>query len=372
MTPLPGAAMFRLETFFETTLCAHGSPALLCHADAPPPHEVILGRRVGTRGAILTRADGAPFRTPYGADDDAAPTLAISLEPAEADRLVLRVHGRRLLTAIPGGDILGNRQAAGGWESYTPVPHDMPDPPPLDDEDPAFIAAGLVNMAPDAVRAALPGLRSRPGYGRIFDVARAAISGDEERFEWTTQLRLADSIAVHGWSIGDHTYGGPEIIDGQYGKLRIGRYCAIAGNVKIIVANHATATATTYPFRALRRFWPSAPDDVDDHDSRGGVDIGDNVWIGAGATFLPGARVGDGAIIGAEAVVAGSVPPFAVAVGNPAQVRRLRFDAETVRRLLALRWWDWPDHVVDRFIPLLLGPDVAAFLDQAEAFRGAP
>lgn len=53
-------------------------------------------------------------------------------------------------------------------------------------------------------------------------------------------------------------------------------------------------------------------------------------------------------------------------VGNPAQVRRLRFDERTIERLLLLRWWDWPDHVVDRYVPLLLSRDVGAFLDAAE------
>ncbi len=137
--------------------------------------------------------------------------------------------------------------------------------------------------------------------------------------------------------------------------------------MRIVLANHATETATTYPFAALRRYWPSAPDDVADHVGEG-VAIGHNVWIGAGATILPGARIGDGAIIGAEAVVARAVPPYAVAVGNPARITRRRFDDATVGRLLALRWWDWPDAIVDRFVPLLLSEDIAAFLDAAERF----
>ena len=136
--------------------------------------------------------------------------------------------------------------------------------------------------------------------------------------------------------------------------------------MQLIVANHATDRVTTYPFAALRRIWPSAPEDGSDH-AGDGIVIGNDVCIGQGAVILPGARIGDGAIVGAAAVVASTVPPYAVVVGNPARVVRRRFDDDTVTRLLAVRWWDWPDATVDRFIPLLLGGDVQAFLARAEA-----
>jgi carbonic anhydrase/acetyltransferase-like protein (isoleucine patch superfamily) len=90
------------------------------------------------------------------------------------------------------------------------------------------------------------------------------------------------------------------------------------------------------------------------------------VWIGLGATILPGARIGDGVIVGAGAVVRGTVPPYAVVAGNPGRVVRQRFDERTTERLLATQWWDWPDHVVDRYVPLLLDENVSAFLDAAE------
>ena len=50
------------------------------------------------------------------------------------------------------------------------------------------------------------------------------------------------------------------------------------------------------------------------------VRIGENVWIGARAILLGGADVGEGAVVGAAAVVDGVVPPFAIAAGNPARV----------------------------------------------------
>ena len=58
--------------------------------------------------------------------------------------------------------------------------------------------------------------------------------------------------------------------------------------------------------------------------SKGPVIIGKNVWIGDKATLLPGVTIGDGAVIGANAVVSKDVPPFCVVAGNPAMIKAIR------------------------------------------------
>lgn len=77
-----------------------------------------------------------------------------------------------------------------------------------------------------------------------------------------------------------------------------------------------------------------------------GITIGSDVWIGRDAVLLAPITIGHGAIIGAFSVVAKDIPPYAVVVGNPAQVIRYRFDPETVARLLTMQWWDWPEAVI--------------------------
>ena len=70
-------------------------------------------------------------------------------------------------------------------------------------------------------------------------------------------------------------------------------------------------------------------------------------------------------VIGTEAVVTKAIPPYAVAVGNPARPVKLRFDAESIGQLLKIRWWEWPDERICQALPLLLNNDLLGFLKAA-------
>lgn len=76
------------------------------------------------------------------------------------------------------------------------------------------------------------------------------------------------------------------------------------------------------------------------HEDKGGTIIGNDVWIGREAKIMYGVHIGDGAIIGAYTVVAKDVPPFAVVVGNPMQIKRFRFNTRQIAKLLKIKWWD--------------------------------
>ena len=75
-------------------------------------------------------------------------------------------------------------------------------------------------------------------------------------------------------------------------------------------------------------------------------------------TFLPGVHVGDGAIIGANSVVAKDIPPYCIAAGNPCRVLRRRFDEELTQLLLELKWWDWPSEKIFENLEILTSPDL--------------
>lgn len=152
-----------------------------------------------------------------------------------------------------------------------------------------------------------------------------------------------DYLNNPAYEIGDYTYGKPKIYDWNEGTtLKIGKYCSIADGVTILLGgNHRADWITTYPFPALVEYWPEA-NGIEGHpQSKGDVVIGNDVWIGFGATILSGVNIGDGAIIAAKALVTKDVPPYAIVGGSPAKVIKSRFTKKEIKKLLKTKWWDW-------------------------------
>lgn len=144
-------------------------------------------------------------------------------------------------------------------------------------------------------------------------------------------------------------------------KLIIGNFCAIAKGVNFIMngANHRMDCATAYPFYIMSGDWGGMIAPVKDElPLKGDTVIGNDVWIGQNVTVMPGVHIGDGAIIGINSTVASNIPPYCVAVGNPARVVRKRFDDETIELLERLRWWDKPIEEIDALLPVLTNPDL--------------
>lgn len=134
-------------------------------------------------------------------------------------------------------------------------------------------------------------------------------------------------------------------------RLLIGKFCSIACGAKFLFtsANHAQKSLSTYPFPIFFEEWGLPKEQVTSAwDNKGDIVIGNDVWIGYEAVILSGVHIGDGAVIGARAVVTKDVAPYTVVGGVPAKKIKLRFDEETVRRLLTLRWWDWPAEKIQR------------------------
>ncbi len=109
--------------------------------------------------------------------------------------------------------------------------------------------------------------------------------------------------------IGDHSSIGVDCWVQAY--VTIGNYVMMGPEVAILTLNHRTdrvdipmLTQGSMPFKP--------------------VVIEDDVWIGRRATLLPGVRIGQGAIVGACAVVTKDVPPYSVVGGNPARVIKMR------------------------------------------------
>ncbi|RRQ29136.1 CatB-related O-acetyltransferase [Rhodococcus sp. Eu-32] len=178
---------------------------------------------------------------------------------------------------------------------------------------------------------------------------------------------LRNLIASGRVEMGAHSYGIPEVrlYDNDPTRLRIGRYCSIAAGVNILLGgNHPTDRLTTFPIRHKLGLPGAGTDGYP--CSKGDVVIGNDVWIGFGATIVSGVHIGDGAIVAAGSIVVRSVEPYSIVAGNPATLVRKRFDDDVIARLRALRWWDWDDDRVADGVTDLAGEDPLEALARLE------
>ncbi len=208
------------------------------------------------------------------------------------------------------------------------------------------------------------------------NLANGAMHSEEIRMSIRDAPKMVSSRFGTGWytretlvgpkyHIGEYTYGTPDVLEFSEGaELYVGKFCSIAVDVRIFLGGeHRPDWVTTYPFPPLAGDWPQAEGMLGTPTTKGDVVIGNDVWIGHGATILSGVTVGDGAVVGAMAVIAKDVPPYAVVAGNPARVLKMRFDAETIARLVASKWWDWPEDRISANIALLCSSRIGEFLD---------
>lgn len=173
----------------------------------------------------------------------------------------------------------------------------------------------------------------------------------------------SDDRRYSSYEIGDGTYGSPEVAFYDAGaKLRIGKFCAIAPKVTILLGGeHHHDWVSNYPFNLQyeeAKALPGYP------FTKGDVTIGNDVWLGYGALVLSGITIGDGAVIAARSVVTKDVPPFAIVGGVPAKLIRYRFSHSVIQELLKIAWWDWPKSKVLESAPLLQSSNVDEFIER--------
>lgn len=150
-------------------------------------------------------------------------------------------------------------------------------------------------------------------------------------------------------------------------RLIIGRFCSIADGVRFIMngANQAMGRLSAYPFHLFGRGWDASAAERAQEPHHGDTLIGNDVSLGVDCLIMPGVTIGDGAVILPRSVVHHDVPPYAVVMGNPGLVHRMRFDPETVRRLLGIAWWHWPAEQITAALEAIRQGDV----DLLESFK---
>jgi uncharacterized protein (TIRG00374 family) len=117
------------------------------------------------------------------------------------------------------------------------------------------------------------------------------------------------------------------VLGTRNGTVEIGDYCNIGANcrlgttTRIKFGRHVLLAANCYIGGAQHKFDRlDVPIMRQGYESKGGVVIEDDVWLGAGVMVLDGVTIGTGSVIGAAAVVTKDIPPFSIALGIPAKV----------------------------------------------------
>jgi acetyltransferase-like isoleucine patch superfamily enzyme len=140
----------------------------------------------------------------------------------------------------------------------------------------------------------------------------------------------------HRVEVGAYTHGGCFVPHAFGPNTSIGRYSSIARTAFAATLDHPTQLKGMHGF-----FFNSGLGVVDREREYSRLEIGSDVWLGHNSIISSGvSRIGDGAVVGAGAVVFKDVPPYAVVVGNPGRVVRHRFDPATIEELLRERWWE--------------------------------
>jgi acetyltransferase-like isoleucine patch superfamily enzyme len=147
---------------------------------------------------------------------------------------------------------------------------------------------------------------------------------------------VAPGVAIRNGSGGRITIGSrceisPGVIISSYGgtivigdDVFIGPYCVLYGHGGLVIGSKTLIAAHTVVIPANHNFDRIGEPIACQSESRIGIQIGEDCWIGAGARILDGVVVGNGSVVGAGAVVTRSIPGLAIAVGVPARVVRTR------------------------------------------------
>ena len=156
----------------------------------------------------------------------------------------------------------------------------------------------------------------------------------------SVNAKLYAPYHIRECQIGDYTYIARNC---WISYTSIGKFCSIGPNLVCGWGVHPVDGISTHPmFYSTMKQNGMTLSTHNKVQERKPIKIGNDVFIGMNVTILDNVTIGDGAVIGAGAVVSKDIPPYAIAVGNPIHILKYRFDEETIKKLLELKWWDWP------------------------------
>lgn len=137
---------------------------------------------------------------------------------------------------------------------------------------------------------------------------------------------------LHNVQLGDYSYFAK---NAQVANTIIGKFCSIGPNFCCGLGIHPIDGISTHPLFYRGKHLEHKP-----------VKIGNDVFIGANVTVLDGVTIGDGAVIGAGSVVSKDIPPYAIAVGCPIEIKRYRLSEPKIAAMQRIQWWNWDEEML--------------------------
>ena len=181
--------------------------------------------------------------------------------------------------------------------------------------------------------------------------------------------KLENNVAIHrGTVVSNVHFGSFSYVaeKSQLNYIEVGRFCSLGPYFLCGYGEHPTNFVSTSPvFYSTRKQCGTSLVDKDYFDEIQATTIGNDVWIGARVFVRDGVKIGNGALVGAGAVVVKDVPDYAVVGGVPAKIIRYRFDPEAIEELLKIQWWNWTEDKLREAQPLMAQTDVMSFLKWA-------
>jgi acetyltransferase-like isoleucine patch superfamily enzyme len=149
--------------------------------------------------------------------------------------------------------------------------------------------------------------------------------------------------------------------------IHLGKYNSIGRDCNFFLhANHRPDWITT----SSQLWGPVTPEIANLHMGmghplcKGDIVVENDVWIGAKSTIMSGVKIHNGSVVGANSVVTKDIPPYAIAVGNPAKIVKYRFDERQIESLLKIKWWDWTEDRIKTEAMLMWSDKIDEFIDK--------